>query len=90
MPVNGVSLLVYDRLNFTRDDLVVFCIKQLGYDKMFLLVLRIVLVEHPIRNPQSEIRNQKMDLAAWIVTIAGLAAMVWVVWYFWIYEEPVE
>ena len=29
-----------------------------------------------------------MDLTAWIVTIAGLLAMVWVVWYFWIYDEP--
>ncbi len=29
-----------------------------------------------------------MDLAAWIVTLAGVLAMVWVVWYFWLYEEP--
>ncbi len=31
-----------------------------------------------------------MDLTAWIVTIIGLLAMAWVVWYFWIYDEPVE
>ncbi len=30
-----------------------------------------------------------MDLTAWIVTLAGLVAMAWVVWYFWIYDEPV-
>ena len=29
-----------------------------------------------------------MDLTAWIVTIAGMLAMAWVVWYFWIYDEP--
>lgn len=29
-----------------------------------------------------------MDAAAWIVTLLGLAAMAWVVWYFWLYEEP--
>ncbi len=31
-----------------------------------------------------------MDTAAWIVTLAGLAAMGWVVWYFWLYEEPTD
>lgn len=29
-----------------------------------------------------------MDLAAWIVTLAGLAAMGCVVWYFWLYQAP--
>ncbi len=28
-----------------------------------------------------------MDLAAWIVTAAGLLAMAWVVWYFWLYDD---
>jgi hypothetical protein len=28
-----------------------------------------------------------MDLAAWIVTLAGLAAMAWVVWYFWLWSD---
>lgn len=28
-----------------------------------------------------------MDAASWIVTILGLLAMGWVVWYFWLYEE---
>lgn len=28
-----------------------------------------------------------MDLAAWIVTLLGIFAMGWVVWYFWLYEE---
>jgi len=27
-----------------------------------------------------------MDVTAWIVTAAGLAAMAWVVWYFFLYE----
>ena len=31
-----------------------------------------------------------MDLTAWIVTIAGVLAMAWVVWYFWIYDEPLD
>ncbi len=31
-----------------------------------------------------------MDLTAWIVTLVGLLAMAWVVWYFWIYDEPVD
>jgi hypothetical protein len=31
-----------------------------------------------------------MDAAAWIVTLAGLAAAVWVVWYFWLWEDPEE
>lgn len=31
-----------------------------------------------------------MDAAAWIVTLAGVAAAVWVVWYFWLYEESDE
>jgi hypothetical protein len=31
-----------------------------------------------------------MDTTAWIVTLLGLATMVWVVWYFWIYEDPAE
>jgi hypothetical protein len=31
-----------------------------------------------------------MDATAWIVTLIGLAAMAWVVWYFWIYEDPTE
>jgi len=29
-----------------------------------------------------------MDTTAWIVTLVGAAAMAWVVWYFWLYEEP--
>ena len=29
-----------------------------------------------------------MDLIAWIVTFAGLALMGWVVWYFWLWNEP--
>lgn len=29
-----------------------------------------------------------MDAAAWIVTLAGIAAALWVVWYFWLYDEP--
>ena len=29
-----------------------------------------------------------MDTTAWIVTLVGIAAAVWVVWYFWLYEEP--
>jgi hypothetical protein len=29
-----------------------------------------------------------MDAAAWVVTLAGLAAAVWVVWYFWLWKEP--
>ena len=29
-----------------------------------------------------------MDAAALVVTLAGLAAAVWVVWYFWLWEEP--
>jgi hypothetical protein len=29
-----------------------------------------------------------MDTAAIVVTLAGIAAAVWVVWYFWLYEEP--
>ena len=28
-----------------------------------------------------------MDLTAWIVTLAGLLAMAWVVWYFWLSDE---
>lgn len=31
-----------------------------------------------------------MDLTAWMVTIAGLLAMAWVVWYFWLADESVE
>ena len=31
-----------------------------------------------------------MDLAAWIVTLVGLAAMAWVVWYFWLWTPPDE
>jgi copper chaperone len=31
-----------------------------------------------------------MDTTAWIVTLLGLAAMVWVVWYFWLYEPPAK
>ena len=31
-----------------------------------------------------------MDATAWIVTLIGLAAMAWAVWYFWIYEDPTE
>lgn len=31
-----------------------------------------------------------MDLTAWIVTLAGLAAMAWVIWYFWLYDEPLD
>jgi hypothetical protein len=31
-----------------------------------------------------------MDVAAWIVTLGGLAAAVWVVWYFWLWDEPDE
>ncbi len=27
-----------------------------------------------------------MDTTAWIVTLIGLAAMAWVVWYFWLSE----
>ena len=37
---------------------------------------------------KSEKHGTPMDLTAWIVTIAGLLAMAWVVWYFWIYDEP--
>ncbi len=29
-----------------------------------------------------------MDAASWIVTALGLAAMAWVVWYFWLHEPP--
>ncbi len=28
-----------------------------------------------------------MDTASWIVTLAGIAAAAWVVWYFWLYED---
>lgn len=31
-----------------------------------------------------------MDTTAWIVTVAGLAAMAWVVWYFWLYRDPAD
>jgi len=31
-----------------------------------------------------------MDLTAWIVTLLGLLAMTWVVWYFWLHEAPDE
>jgi len=31
-----------------------------------------------------------MDAAAWIVTLAGIAAAVWVVWYFWLWEDSEE
>ena len=34
--------------------------------------------------------GKTMDLTAWIVTLAGLVAIAWVVWYFWIYDEPVD
>jgi hypothetical protein len=31
-----------------------------------------------------------MDTTAWIVTFVGIAAAAWVVWYFWLYEEPTD
>ena len=31
-----------------------------------------------------------MDTTAWIVTFVGLAVMLGVVWYFWLYEEPTD
>ncbi len=31
-----------------------------------------------------------MDTTAWIVSFVGLALMAWVVWYFWLYEEPTD
>jgi len=31
-----------------------------------------------------------MDTIAWIVTLAGIALAIWVVWYFWLYEEPAD
>ena len=27
-----------------------------------------------------------MDATAWIVTFAGIAAALWVVWYFWLHD----
>lgn len=28
-----------------------------------------------------------MSETQWVVTVAGLAAMGWVVWYFWLYND---
>ena len=27
-----------------------------------------------------------MDMAAWMVTIGGVVAALWVVWYFWLHD----
>ena len=62
-------------------------------------LLRVLLVRQRALSPGASrwgvlyaycSRRELMDTTAWIVTFVGLAVMAWVVWYFWLYEEPTD